>query len=98
MCEDYRLTRYCDNYHNISERKQNLEDSIRKDYPLTRIFYNKIKNRRLDYISEFMQIYNSRCAYCGVSNLVLTNVHLFEVDHFICESSFSGSSAKEDAG
>lgn len=98
MCEDYRLTRYCDNYHNINERKQNLEDLIRRDYPLTRIFYNKIRNRRLDYISEFMQIYNSRCAYCGVSNLVLTNVHLFEVDHFICESSFSGSSAKETAG
>ena len=45
-----------------------------------------------------MQIYNFRCAYCGVSNRVLLNVHLFEVDHFICESSFSGSSAREAAG
>lgn len=98
MCEDYRLTRYCDDYHDINERKQKLEALIRREWPQTRIIYNKIRNRELHYIDEFMQIYNSRCAYCGVSNRVLMNVHLFEVDHFICESSFSGSSKGVDSG
>jgi len=98
MCEDYRLTRYCDDYHDINERKQKLEALIKRECPHTRIIYNKIRDRGLYYIREFMQIYNSRCAYCGVSNRVLTNVHLFEVDHFICESSFSGSSKGVDSG
>ncbi|MDU5495543.1 HNH endonuclease domain-containing protein [Veillonella sp.] len=98
MCEDYRLTRYCDDYHDINERKQELEALIRQECPQTRIIYNKIRKRELRYIDKFMQIYNFRCAYCGVSNRVLLNVHLFEVDHFICESSFSGSSAREAAG
>ena len=98
MCEDYRLTRYCDDYHDINERKQKLEALIKRECPHTRIIYNKIRDRGLYYIREFMQIYNFRCAYCGVSNRVLTNVHLFEVDHFICESSFSGSSKGVDSG
>lgn len=98
MCEDYRLTRYCDDYHDINERKQELEALIRRECPQTRIIYNKIRNRELRYIDDFMQIYNFRCAYCGVSNRVLMNVHLFEVDHFICESSFSGSSKGVDSG
>lgn len=98
MCEDYRLTRYCDDYHDINERKQKLEALIRQECPQTRIIYNKIRNRDLRYIGEFMQIYNFRCAYCGVSNHVLMNVHLFEVDHFICESSFSGSSRGVESG
>ena len=98
MCEDYRLTRYCDDYHDINERKQELEALIRRECPQTRIIYNKIRNRELRYIDDFMQIYNFRCAYCGVSSRVLMNVHLFEVDHFICESSFSGSSKGVDSG
>ncbi len=98
MCEDYRLTRYCDDYHDINERKQELEALIRQECPQTRIIYNKIRNRELRYIDDFMQIYNFRCAYCGVSNRVLMNVHLFEVDHFICESSFSGSSRGVESG
>ena len=35
MCEDYRLTRYCDDYHDINERKQELEALIRRECPQT---------------------------------------------------------------
>ena len=80
MCEDYRLTRYCDDYHDINERKQKLEALIRQECPQTRIIYNKIRNRDLRYIGEFMQIYNFRCASGSskgvdsgcISNLVLS--------------------------
>ena len=98
MCDDYRLTRYCCEYSDVSQRKQTLEALIKSEYPRTQIIYNKVSDRNLKYINEFIKIYNSRCAYCGVSNQVLANVYLFEVDHFICESSFTGESRKSDAG
>ena len=43
MCEDYRLTRYCDDYHDINERKQKLEALIKRECPHTRIIIIRLE-------------------------------------------------------
>lgn len=49
--------------------------------------YNKIKLRDNEFNKRFVQIYNCKCAYCGVSMDILPAT-LFEVDHYIAESLF----------
>lgn len=86
MKKDYRNTEYC-SYNNIAEMKESLKNEILNKHPGTKIIYNKITKK--DFIEKFRDIYNYKCAYCGVSKDVIS-LQLFEVDHFICESSFNG--------
>lgn len=92
MNKDYRNTEYC-SYNNIVEMKESLKNEILNKHPRTKILYNKIT--KMDYIEKFRQIYSYKCAYCGVSKDIIS-LQLFEVDHFICESSFNGN--KSTAG
>lgn len=94
MKKDYRNTIYCSELENINEKKQKLNEIIFKEHPRLKILYNQIKDNDSTYKKEFMKIYNCKCSYCGntINNI---NYNLFEVDHYICESSFK---SKEIAG
>lgn len=91
---DYRNTEYCPRFENIKEKKEVLEASIKEKHKKAKIIYNHIKK----YLREFSKIYNFKCAYCGASEHFLDS-RLFEVDHFICESTFSSDLAgRAEAG
>lgn len=85
---DYRNTEYCPKLENVTSKKKTLEDKIKEKHPRQKIIYNKVHVKDTEFNEEFCRIYNRKCAYCGVSMNVIPN-KLFEVDHFIAESSFS---------
>lgn len=91
MNKDYRNTIYEVYKKNIINEKEALEDRIKREHPNVRIIYNQINKKNSEYNKQFRNIYNNKCAYCGVTTDVISS-ELFEVDHFICESSFNGDS------
>lgn len=94
MKNDYRNTVYCPLLVELEKKKKILNEEICKAHPRARIIYNQIKDTNSSYKRKFMKIYNYKCSYCGnsIDNISST---LFEVDHYICESSFA---SKEVAG
>ncbi len=82
---DYRSTKLS-KFDDIISRKKELEETLKKQNPRTQIMYNRVKDKKKDFM-KFAEVYNRKCAYCGVS-IYIIDIHLFEVDHFICESSF----------
>lgn len=95
---DYRNTVGCPVLTNVDEKKDKLERKIQYEHKRAKIMYNFVRDRRYDYFDIFAKIYNKKCAYCGIS-VGIENIRLFEVDHFVCESSFSSDLAgKSEAG
>ena len=94
ITNDYRNTEYCPKLENVEDKKKVLEEKIRKTHPRQKIMYNKIRNRNTVFNQEFCNIYNYKCAYCGVSMDILSAT-LFEVDHFVAETLFDD---KAEAG
>ena len=91
MKSDYRNTIYEVSKKNIINEKNALEDKIKKEHPKVKIIYNQINKKDGNYNKQFRNIYNNKCAYCGISTDVISS-ELFEIDHFICEISFNGDS------
>jgi len=94
ITNDYRNTEYCPILENVVDKKKTLEKNIRIAHPRQKIMYNKVCKRNTAFNKEFCDIYNCKCAYCGVSMEILPAM-LFEVDHFVAESLFDD---KEEAG
>ena len=46
--------------------------------------YNFVHDKQDVYFKPFSEIYNCKCAYCGAW-IGISDIRLFEVDHFICE-------------
>ena len=91
MKNDYRNTRYCISKKDIVSEKDTLEKKIRREHPRIKIIYNQINKKDGEYNKQFRNIYNNKCAYCGITTDVISS-ELFEIDHFICEASFDGDS------
>ena len=89
MKNDYRNTVYGVPKKNIINEKKALEERIKREHPRVKIIYNQINKKDGNYNKQFRNIYNNKCAYCGITTDVISS-ELFEVDHFICESSYSG--------
>ena len=83
---DYRNSAYCPVLTDISNKKNNLKEEILKVHPDATNFYNYIRNNDDKYKSEFGNIFNGKCAYCGQS-LDISGITTFEIDHYICSSS-----------
>ena len=92
---DYRKTKYYSGASDITNQKNKLLKKIKKEHPRIKILYNQVKKKDGEYNKLFRAIYNNRCAYCGITMDIISS-ELFEIDHFICESSFNGDS--ESAG
>ncbi len=92
MENNYRNTTYCLNLSDIEKKKTELNEEILKEHPRTKIIYKKIKDNSGPYKTKFMKIYNYKCSYCGAS-VHNIGLNLFEIDHYICESSFASEIA-----
>ncbi|MEG2347080.1 MAG: HNH endonuclease signature motif containing protein [Cetobacterium sp.] len=83
--DDYRNTTYCQKLEKINEKKLALKIKIRQDgHPRTENFYEIIRDH---YKRDYLNIYNQKCSYCGVSVLT-TGYHLFEIDHYKNKASY----------
>lgn len=82
MIDDYRCTRYCPKLNKISQDKNKVKQAVLKDHPRARDLYSYISRNDLSYKTLFVQSYNGKCSYCGVS-LEIIPMHMFEIDHFI---------------
>lgn len=87
---DYRNTIYNQYNNDILKQKEDLNQKIKIKHPRLKNIYNKVKDRNSEFNKKFQEIYNRKCVYCGVNQDIMSS-GLFEVDHFICESSFEGN-------
>jgi len=94
MSSDYRNTDYCCSLVELDLKKSLLNMEVFKAHPNQKIVYNKIRDKNGPFKAKFMHIYNYKCGYCG-NSIDSINSTLFEIDHYICESSFE---SKELAG
>lgn len=94
MSKDYRNTIYCDILDELIKKKQTLNENILSKHKKLKIIYNKLKETDGEFKPIFMEMYNYKCVYCGNSIKNISSI-LFEIDHFICESSFD---SLEEAG
>ena len=94
MSSDYRNTEYCPNLSEVKSKKNDLVIRIKQDHPQAVDMHNYVSDNSTVYKEKFMDAYNNKCAYCGVSVDVIP-VQMFEVDHFIYQKSFK---TKKEAG
>lgn len=83
---DYRNTKYSLPFANIYQKKKDLEKQIKTDHPKARNMYRFVSNRSYVYKTNFIEIYNFKCGYCGIS-IDLIPSSSFQVDHFINKES-----------
>ncbi|ULQ60408.1 HNH endonuclease [Brucepastera parasyntrophica] len=94
MADDYRTTLFCPQLYDITERKRHVVAEILKDHPRAIDMHAYISMTDSSYKELFIEVYYSKCAYCGVSIDIIPK-NMFEVDHFIYKSSFP---KKSEAG
>lgn len=98
MTKDYRNAGGCPSLVDVKQKKDELETIIRQEHSHQKIIYNAIRNKSDCYFVKLASIYNQKCAYCG-ARIGHTDIKLFEVDHFICESSYSNNTTgRAEAG
>lgn len=97
MIKDYRNSKYCPKLENLREKKDNVVKQIRKDHSRSEKIYEFLHDNSDIYKMMFIEAYNHKCCYCGVS-LDINDYKLFEIDHFIHEKSvrFNGDESKAD--
>ena len=86
MSDDYRNTKYCPALTDIIPKKEKVKQSILIDHPKATDMHTYISNNTLCYKKLFIEAYNGKCPYCGVS-LELIGWKQFEIDHFIPKES-----------
>lgn len=86
MVDDYRNTRYCPILSNMKGKKQKIVDAVKVEHPKAVDMHTYISRNDEKYKMQFVEAYNCKCAYCGVS-MDLVPKALFEVDHFLYRKS-----------
>ncbi len=82
MDNDYRNTRYCPMLTDLADKKKEVEKSIKKDHRRAKDMHTFISQNDQVYKSMFIEAYNEKCSYCGVTLNVIGRAQ-FEIDHFI---------------
>ena len=83
MKKDYRNTVYEVLNKNIINDKNALEERIKREHPKVKIIYNQINKKDSEYNKRFRNIYNNKCAYCGITTDVISS-ELFDHAFFRC--------------
>ncbi len=96
MNNDYRNTQYCPKLSDLKEKKEKVKEAVLQVYPHAKGMHKYISNNRSCFKQQFIEAYNGKCPYCGVT-LAIIGWKQFEVDHFIPQNS-SRFSTKAQAG
>lgn len=97
MVEDYRKTAYDPEFGDIPSKKTALVNEIKSAHPYQRDMHNLVSVNDSVWKRKFMQVYNGKCSYCGVS-LDIASQRYFEVDHFIYQKHPRFNGSKANAG
>lgn len=89
--KDYRNTNYCKPFENLKEKKEKIVEKIKRKHPKATNFYNHIKKNNCEYKDDFMEIYNNKCSYCGISKDLIFRKEHFQIDHYIAQTKCSSS-------
>lgn len=95
MVDDYRNTEYCPKFTQLSDKKNKVKKAVLKEHPRATDMHTYISDNKKTFKQQFVEAYNGKCAYCGVSVGVIP-WKMFEIDHFIPKDSdrFKKSKAK----
>lgn len=85
---DYRNTEYCEELGDIKEKKKGFKERMIADHPRMVNFYKYLHDKDGKYKLPYIEMYNSKCVYCG-NSLKNISIDLFEIDHYINEASYS---------
>ncbi len=94
MVKDYRNTKYCPLLENLQQKKNDVVTLVKKEHRKAVDMHTYISNNGDRFKIAFIQAYNGKCSYCGVS-LDLIPKSLFQIDHFVFQKApeFNGSKA-----
>lgn len=85
--KDYRESNNKSFDWDVTNKKRYLLKDIRLKHPTLKNHYKLLYPHHTEVNKKFREIYNGKCAYCGVSVNILS-ADLFEIDHFICKKYF----------
>lgn len=97
MNKDYRDTEYCPGYDKVLENKRNFMVVFRAQHPHAKDIHAYVSKNDSALKKDFVGVYNGKCAYCGTSIKIIPK-SLFEIDHFVPQSSPSFNGSKVAAG
>lgn len=95
MAEDYRNTKYCPSLSDLVNKKNDVKNAILKEHTRAKDMYTYISKNSEPFKQRFVEAYNGKCAYCGIS-IEIIPWRMFEIDHFVPKTAdrFGGSKAK----
>lgn len=96
MDDDYRNTKYCPKLSDLKKKKEKVKEAVLQKHPRAKDMHTYISDNRSCYKQQFIEAYNGKCPYCGVT-LAIIGWKQFEIDHFIPKDS-SRFSSKVQAG
>lgn len=82
MEDDYRNTEYCTPLGDVKSRKEKVADAVKRDHQRVKDLHEWISKNDDIYKRAFIEAYNGKCAYCGVSIDIIPQKY-FEIDHVI---------------
>lgn len=80
--DDYRNNEFENAFNNVTSKKREVEKFIKYNHPRAKSMYSFVKQNDSVYKIRFMNAYNNKCSYCGLSSLLAPSLY-FEIDHFI---------------
>lgn len=95
MSEDYRNTKYCPTLKDLAKKKKAVQSAVLSAHPKAIDMHRYISDNNDSFKQAFVEAYNGKCAYCGVSISIIP-WKMYEIDHFIPKEAarFEGSKAK----
>ncbi len=97
MSDDYRNTKYCPKLMNLSDKKDAIKKAILSEHPRVKDMHTYISKNDEPFKQQFVEAYNGKCAYCGVSTEIIP-WKMFEIDHFIPKEANRFGKSKAKAG
>ena len=97
MADDYRNSKYCPKLTELAKKKSDVKESVSAKHPKARDMHTYISNNDELFKQQFIEAYNGKCAYCGVSTEIIP-WKMFEIDHFIPKASARFNGSKANAG
>lgn len=97
MVDDYRNTKYCPELTDLNNKKKAVKKAILSEHPWAKDMHTYISKNDEPFKQQFVEAYNGKCAYCGVSTEIIP-WKMFEIDHFIPKDSDRFGKSKAKAG
>lgn len=97
MADDYRNSKYCPKLTNLARKKNDVKDLVCKKHPRAKDMHTYISNNEDVFKQRFVEAYNGKCAYCGVSTEIIP-WQMFEIDHLIPKEAVCFGKSKAKAG